>query len=60
MKVPARSLMVPARVLDGCGLDPVYYIPSRNTGRGVYGYGELKDEKSGGEGKPTSTRLLIQ
>jgi hypothetical protein len=50
--------MVPARVLDGCGLDPVYYIPSRNTGRGVYGYGKPKDEKSGGEGKPTSTHLV--
>jgi hypothetical protein len=28
---------------DGCVLDPVWRIPSRNTGRGVYCHGELKD-----------------
>jgi hypothetical protein len=60
MKGPALCLMVPARVLDDGGLDPVWYIPSRNTGRGVYGYGKLKDNQSGGEGKPTSTQLVIQ
>jgi hypothetical protein len=52
--------MVPARVLDGGVLDPVWHIPSRNTGRGVYCHGELKDVKSVGEGKPTSTHLSNQ
>ncbi len=43
MKGPEHCLTVPARVLDDGALDPVWHIPSRNTGRGVYGHGELKD-----------------
>ncbi len=43
MKGPEHRLTVPARVLDDGALDPVWHIPSRNTGRGVYGHGELKD-----------------
>ena len=43
MKGPDHYLKVPARVPDDCELDPVWYNPSRNTGRGVYCHGELKD-----------------
>ena len=32
-------------------------VPSRNTGRGVYGYGKPKDSKSVSIGKPTSAQL---
>ena len=31
---------------------PGLYIPSRNTGQGVYCYGELKSLKLVGKGKP--------
>jgi hypothetical protein len=31
---------------------PRLHVPSRNTGRGVHGCGELKAENAGGEGKP--------
>jgi hypothetical protein len=32
-------------------------VPSRNTGRGVYGYGESKDLKSVSIGKPIRAQL---
>ena len=40
---------------EGRGLG--LHSPSRNTGRGVYGCGELKEFNSQGEGKPTSPQL---
>ncbi len=33
------------------------HVPSRNTGRGVYGYGKPKGDKPVSIGKPTSTQL---
>jgi hypothetical protein len=33
------------------------HVPSRNTGRGVYGYGKPKSDKLVSIGKPTSTQL---
>ena len=32
------------------------HVPSRNTGRGVYGYGKPKSDKLVSKGKPTSAQ----
>jgi hypothetical protein len=35
------------------------HVPSRNTGRGVHGHGELKGEKPERTGKPTSAQPAL-
>ncbi len=38
---------------------PGLHVPSRNTGRGVHGHGELKGEKPESRGKPTSAQPAL-